>query len=127
MVYSVLFVEKDHEEDADVEKLLKRYGDFDLQIIPPNNPIPEDVYAAANSVIVHMCLSRAGQVAQLHRKHPEVGLLVVPAPRILDVHRNLNRDVDGAFYFVDGFTEQDLVDSVDLLSRNCRAVAPTVY
>ncbi|MBI4163476.1 MAG: hypothetical protein HY512_01320 [Candidatus Aenigmarchaeota archaeon] len=121
MVYSVLFVQKTLRLDCRINRLLDQYRDrFDVTIVAPENPIPEDGYRKSDAVVAHLNPSRVVELRGLHRRHPETNLLLIPLGLPGDLHRELKIDGDGAYFLPEGFTETDFVDSIARLSERRR-------
>ncbi len=130
MVYvpksSVLFVEKDPRLDNRVEGLLRKYQDrFEVSVVPSGEPVPEDGYRRSDVVVAHINGRRATQLLGLRRRHRDVELLIIPVGFVGDVHKELQKDADGAYFLGSGFTEQDLVDSVSRLAADRRRQTPS--
>ncbi len=122
MVYSVLFVQKTPRLDCRINRLLDQYRDrFDVTVVAPESPIPEEGYRKSDAVVAHLNPSRVVELRGLHRRHPETNLLLIPFGLLGDLHRELQIDGDGAYFLPEKFTEADFVDSITRLSENRRA------
>ncbi len=122
MVYSVLFVQKSPRLDCRISRLFDRYKPmFDVTVVPPESPIPEDRYTTADAVVAHASIGRSSELQGLCKRHPDVSLLIIPVGFIGKIHQELTEDADHAYILNRGFTEQDFIDSITRLSERRRS------